>query len=116
MLDGWLSTGSGEFMLWEFPLAHWMEAQGYDVSYVSNLDTHADPKGLLRAKGFLSVGHDEYWSGEMFENVRRAIDAGVHVAFLSRNSVYGHLSFSPDLKGPSHPVFKRIDIIRSQAE
>jgi hypothetical protein len=57
-----LSNGSGEFLLWEFPLAFWLEAHGYDVTYVSGIDTHADPDGLLRAKGFLSVGHDEYWT------------------------------------------------------
>src|SRR5205823_1553242 len=62
ILDAPLSQGSGEFLLWEFPLAFWMEKEGYDVSYISNVDTHADPKGLLRAKAFLSVGHDEYWS------------------------------------------------------
>ena len=45
-------VGSGEFFLWEFPLAYWMEQQGYDVTYISNIDTTADPEGLLRAKGF----------------------------------------------------------------
>src|SRR4030095_10873740 len=53
ILDAPLSTGSGEWFLWEFPLAYWIEAQGYDVSYISNLDLHSDPRGLLRAKGFL---------------------------------------------------------------
>ncbi|HYV27694.1 MAG TPA: twin-arginine translocation signal domain-containing protein, partial [Candidatus Eisenbacteria bacterium] len=57
ILDAPLSTGSGEWFLWEFPFAFWLESQGYDVSYISNLDTHTDPPGLLRAKGFLSVGH-----------------------------------------------------------
>ena len=55
-----LSNGSGEFLLWEFPLAFWLEQNGYDVTYVSNIDTHRDADGLLRVKGFLSVGHDEY--------------------------------------------------------
>jgi hypothetical protein len=36
-----ISNGSGEFLLWEFPLAFWLEKEGYDVSYISNLDTHA---------------------------------------------------------------------------
>jgi len=45
-----LSQGSGEFLLWEFPLAFWMEKEGYDVSYISNVDTASDLKGLLRAK------------------------------------------------------------------
>ncbi len=84
--DNPLSQGSGEFLLWEFPLAHWLEGRGYDVSYLSNSETHADPAGLLRARGFLSVGHDEYWSLEMFGNVRGAIAKGLNVAFLSGNT------------------------------
>ena len=59
-------------MLWEFPLAFWMEKAGYDVAYISNVDTHADGAGLLRAKAFLSVGHDEYWSREMYDHVKSA--------------------------------------------
>ncbi len=65
ILDAPLSQGSGEFLLWEFPLAFWMEKEGYDVSYISNVDTHADSEGLRRAKAWLSVGHDEYWSLDM---------------------------------------------------
>lgn len=91
ILDAPLSTGSGEFFLWEFPFAYWAESLGYDVSYISNLDTHNDPKGLLRARGLLSVGHDEYWSIEMFENVRAAIAAGVNVGFFSGNAVCGRV-------------------------
>ena len=32
IVDAPLSVGSGEFLLWEFPLAYWMEQQGYDVT------------------------------------------------------------------------------------
>jgi hypothetical protein len=91
IFDAPLSQGSGEFLLWEFPLAFWMEERGYDVSYISNLDTHADAGRLRNAKAFLSVGHDEYWSLEMYRNVKAAIDGGVHAAFFSGNSVDGVL-------------------------
>lgn len=110
ILDAPLSQGSGEFLLWEFPVAYWMEAQGYDVTYISNLDTHADGEGLLRARGFLSVGHDEYWSQSMYENVRRARDRGVNLAFLSGNAVYGHVEYSENGRGREDRVFERIDI------
>ena len=70
-----------------FPLAFWMEKEGYDVSYISNIDTHSDPQGLLRSKGFISVGHDEYWSLEMYDNVRKAREEGVNLAFFGGNSV-----------------------------
>lgn len=93
IFDAPLSTGSGEWFLWEFPLAFWMESLGCDVTYISNLDTHRDAAGLRRAKGFLSVGHDEYWSSEGFQNVRAAIDAGVNAAFFSGNAVCGRVLF-----------------------
>ncbi len=110
IFDAPLSTGSGEFLLWEFPIAYWMEQHGYDVTYISNLDTHNDPRGLLRAKGFLSVGHDEYWSIEMFNNVKSAINAGVNVAFLSGNAVCGRILFSPDSRGVKDRAFERVGV------
>ena len=105
ILDAPLSTGSGEFFLWEFPFAYWMESQGYDVSYISNLDTHADPQGLRRAKGFLSVGHDEYWTPAMYENVRAAIAAGVNAGFFSGNAVCGRVAFDEKVRG-----FERVGV------
>jgi hypothetical protein len=84
--DNPLSQGSGEFLLWEFPLAFWLEQHGYDVTYCSNTDVHADAKTLLRCKAFLSVGHDEYWSRQQFDHVLEAVKAGIHAAFLSGNT------------------------------
>ena len=83
-----LSLGSGEYLLWEFPLAFWMEQKGYDLAYCSNLDIERDPDLLRRCRIFLSVGHDEYWTRGMYENVKAARDRGVSLAFLSGNSVY----------------------------
>ena len=104
------TTGGGEYLLFEFPTAYWLEQHGYDVTYISNLDTHRDPAGLLRAKGFLSVGHDEYWSIEMFRNVQAAIGAGLSVAFLSGNAVCGKILYAPDQHGASHRTFERVGV------
>jgi len=101
------AVGSGEFLLWEFPLAYWMESHGDDVTYISNLDTHQDGDGLLRAKGFLSVGHDEYWTDRMVENVARARDAGVCLAFFSGNSLSGRIALAPGHDGRPDRVFRR---------
>jgi hypothetical protein len=109
ILDQPLSQGSGEFLLWEFPLAFWLEEQGVDVSYVSNLDTHADAAGLRRAKGFLSVGHDEYYSLPMFHNLRGAIADGLSVAFLSGNTCCGLLEVLPSSDGRPDRVIRRVD-------
>lgn len=87
VVDSALSQGSGEFLLWEYPLCYWLEQHGYDVTYTSNIDTHADAKGLARVKCFISVGHDEYWSLAMYDHVQAAIKNGLNVAFLCGNSV-----------------------------
>lgn len=110
ILDAPLSTGSGEFFLWEFPFAYWLESQGYDVTYISNLDTHADLRGLLRARGFLSVGHDEYYSIEMFRHLEAARAAGVNLGFFSGNTCCGRILFSPDSQGTNHRAFERVGV------
>ncbi len=118
ILDAPLSIGSGEWFLWEFPVAFWLEARGYDVTYISNLDTHADPTGLLRARGFLSVGHDEYYSLEMYHGIQHAIASGVSVAFLSGNTCCGRIDPRPSSSGAPNRVFSRIDFFgpRDEAE
>ena len=42
---------------------------------------------IANHKVFLSVGHDEYWSGVQRANVEAARNAGVHLAFFSGNEV-----------------------------
>jgi hypothetical protein len=108
IFDNPLSQGSGEFLLWEFPLAFWMEQHGYDVTYCSNIDIHADAATLLRAKAFLSVGHDEYWSRRQFDHVQAAIRAGVSAAFLSGNSVCFVTDITASSSGTPHRVLERV--------
>ena len=109
IVDAPLSTGSGEWFLWEFPVAYWLEGQGYDVSYVSNLDLHARPETLARARAYLSVGHDEYYSLPMYHNLREGIERGLSVAFLSSNVCCGLVDFLPAADGRSHRAIRRLD-------
>jgi hypothetical protein len=81
-----LTVGAGEFLPFEFPLAYWLEQQGYDVSYCSNSDMLTPDRGL-KCKAFISVGHDEYWDIRQFRSVEKMRDAGVNLLFLSGNSV-----------------------------
>jgi hypothetical protein len=103
-----LTNGSGEFLLWEFPLAYWMEQLGYDVTYISNIDTHSDTATLMRAKGFISVGHDEYWTERMFNNVARARDSGVNLMFFCGNSVDGKIYLEASTDGRANRTTGRL--------
>lgn len=98
ILDQPLSLGSGEFFLWEFPFSFWMEREGYDVSYVSNTDLHAGSVGLGRGRGFLSVGHDEYWTQAMYDRVQGAIADGMHIGFFSGNAVCGKVAWEAETR------------------
>ena len=73
----------------EYAGIYWLEKNGYDVSYTAGVDTdRLGVANLLGHKTYLSVGHDEYWSGNQRANVEAARDQGVNLAFLSGNEVY----------------------------
>ncbi|MBD2440678.1 N,N-dimethylformamidase beta subunit family domain-containing protein [Nostoc sp. FACHB-110] len=109
-------VGAGEFLTnfqpkrrtssagWEYNMLRWLERSGYDVSYITDIDTHnnyldveSSKPILLLHKVFLSVGHDEYWSFNMRQNVEAARDNGVSLGFFSSNTCYWQIRFEPSL-------------------
>ena len=88
--------GAGQILHWELQMMRFLEREGYDVSYTSNVDVHANPALLLNHKAFLSVGHDEYWSYQMKQAVQVAQASGIHVGFFSANTAYWQVRFSSD--------------------
>jgi hypothetical protein len=89
------TNGVGNFFFWELPMIQWLEAQGYDISYATNVDVDRDPNLLLTHKAFLSIGHDEYWSWAMRDHVEYARDHGVSLGFFSGNVSYWQVRFEP---------------------
>jgi hypothetical protein len=89
---------------WELYFVQWMEQHGYDVSYSTSVDLHTNGSRLLNYKGFLSVGHDEYWSKQMFDAAEAARDAGVNLGFFGGNDVYWQIRFEPSSSGDPNRV------------
>jgi hypothetical protein len=83
----------------EYPCIRWLEANGYDVSYFSGVDSARRGEEILEHKLFLSVGHDEYWSAEQRRNVEAARDAGVSLAFFSGNEVFWKIRWEDSIDG-----------------
>jgi len=84
----------------EYPAIRYLEQSGFDVSYISGVDT--DRYGatqLTKHKVFLDVGHDEYWSAAQRTNVLNARDAGVNLMFLSGNSMYWRTRYENSIDG-----------------
>ncbi|MFM2142809.1 MAG: hypothetical protein RLZZ476_1353 [Verrucomicrobiota bacterium] len=101
IFDNPQSMGSGEFLLWEFPISYWLEKEGYDVTYCSNVD-NLDPANLSRVKAMISPGHDEYWDLRQYQNVKAAIAGGLSVLWLSANDVYMVTPFTPNAAGDAN--------------
>ncbi len=83
----------------EYPLVRWLERNGYDVSYFAGVDSDRRGAELLQHKVFLSVGHDEYWSGAQRANVEAAREAGVNLAFLSGNEIFWKTRWENSIDG-----------------
>ena len=83
----------------EYPMVRFLEANGYNVSYFTGVDSDRVGAELLEHKVVLSVGHDEYWSGNQRTNWENARGAGVSLAFFSGNSMFWKTRWEPSIDG-----------------
>ena len=97
-------SGLGNFYRWEMNFVRWLERMGYDTTYSTDVDTHANGTELLRHKAFLVVGHDEYWSKEMRDAVEFARDSGVNLAFFAANTSYTQIRYESSSAGVPNRV------------
>jgi PKD repeat protein len=72
----------------DYLAVYWLEQQGYEVTYTSDVDLDSKPGELLNHKIDLVSGHSEYWSYNEFNNFKAAREAGVSIASLSANTAY----------------------------
>ncbi|MDQ0322363.1 VCBS repeat-containing protein [Pararhizobium capsulatum DSM 1112] len=101
---GGLAAGPQDYIFGvEYPALRWLEQNGYDVSYMAGMDSDRFGNLIQNHKMFLSVGHDEYWSGQQRTNVEAARDAGVNLSFWSGNEVYWETRFAPSISTGAQP-------------
>ncbi len=93
------NEGASQIVIDEVGVVHWMERQGYDLSYMSDVDLHENSTVLTKHHVYISLGHDEYWTKEMRDGVEHARDNGVNLAFFGANAVYWQMRFEPDSTG-----------------
>jgi hypothetical protein len=83
-------------MWWEIQLVRFLEREGYDVSYQTDIDTDVDPMGLQRHRLVMVAGHDEYWTNAMRDGFDAALASGTNLAFLGSNDAYWNSTYSND--------------------
>jgi hypothetical protein len=90
----------------EYPMTRWLEANGFNVKYQAGVDTDrygSTLTGAAKPKVFLTVGHDEYWSGGQRNAVEAARAAGVHLGFLSGNENFWKTRWETSIDGTATP-------------
>ena len=88
----------------EYPMVRWLEANGYDVTYISGIDTDRSGAALLSShRAFLSVGRDEYWSAAQRANVETARAAGLNLAFFSGKELFWKSRWESSIDGSNTP-------------
>ena len=84
----WYGPGGQGPLGWELPLVRYIERNGWDVSYQTDVATDMRPTSLLRHRLVVVAGHDEYWSRTMRDAFETARDHGVNLAFMGANDAY----------------------------
>jgi hypothetical protein len=97
-------NSAGQFFEFEYNMVRWMEKEGYDVTYQTDIDTDEKPQNLNAGKHntLLSVGHDEYWSWKMRDNVETARNRSnkpLNIGFFGANIAHWQIRFKEDSMG-----------------
>jgi len=80
----------------EYPAVRFLERNGYDVSYTTDVDVSSFPEELLRHRLIVIAGHSEYWTKEMRDGMETAVASGTNVALLGANTAYWQVRYEDD--------------------
>ncbi len=81
------------FVCWEASMVSFIEQNGYNATYISDLDLHSNSGEPLKHKALISIGHNEYWTKQMYDAALSARTAGRHLAFMGANGVYWQVRY-----------------------
>ncbi|MCO5120436.1 MAG: hypothetical protein M9951_12485 [Burkholderiaceae bacterium] len=92
-----------KYTAWMPKFIEWAQAQnegeGIDLEFIANTDLHHQPGILEPYDLFVTVGHDEYWSAEMRQELERHLEAGGNAAFFSGNNMWWKIRFEDPSAG-----------------
>ena len=81
---------------WELLFVQWAESQGYELGFATSADLHSDPSLFAGYNIYLSVGHDEYWTKNMRDQIDDFVLEGGNAAFFSGNTAFWQARFNED--------------------
>jgi hypothetical protein len=91
-----LLTASSGWHNWERRFVRWATGAGFRFDVAISQDLAFRPEVLEGHRMLASVGHDEYWSWEMRDNVDGWVDGGGNWAVLSGNTCFWQVRYEDD--------------------
>jgi hypothetical protein len=79
--------------VWDYQLLRFLEREGIDVAYTTDVDTHREPWSLVGHRLLITSGHDEYWTREMRDAFDMALAEGTNLACMGANTAYWQMRF-----------------------
>jgi hypothetical protein len=79
--------------VWDYQLLRYLEREGFDVAYTTDVDTHREPWSLVGHRLLITSGHDEYWTKEMRDAFDAAMATGTSLACMGANTGYWQIRF-----------------------
>lgn len=84
------------FAHWDARFIAWMEQNGFEADFCTDLDLH---EGRYLSDGYqllLSAGHDEYWTAETRGHITAFRDAGGNIANFGANTCWWRVRLTDD--------------------
>ena len=94
--DDFAYRGLSEPLGTEIQLIRFLERNGYDVAYQTDVDTDRDPNTLLHHRLVMTAGHDEYWTTAIRDAFEMARDRGINLAFMGANIGFWQMRYEDD--------------------
>ena len=89
-------------------MIRWLEANGYDVSYVAGVDTdRSGARCCSSTRCSCRSATTSTGPANQRANVEAARDAGVHLAFFSGNEIFWKTRWEPSIDGDARPTTAR---------
>jgi hypothetical protein len=91
-------TTASYYYRWTDKLVRWLEEEGIDAEFCTNLDLDRDPFFLDHYDTYVTVGHDEYWSRPERNEIQHFQDRGGRMIVLSGNTCWWQVRLEDSLK------------------
>lgn len=92
--------GVNDFLVSEYPMVEFMEEEGLDVTYCTDICLSDHPGFVLQHRALVGLDHDETWTNSERVAVLDAAARGVNLAFFGAATLVRHARLEPSALGP----------------